>query len=164
MPGPPPKRSAERRRSNKPAVEVIQVDIETLVKEPIEIPAPDEGWHPVARAWYGSLARSGQAIFYEPSDWATAYALAETLSRELNPQFISYVDKETGETMGEWVTTPIKGASLSAILKGMTSLMVTEGDRRRLSIELERKRGLPDDTGTTPSVSATRLSIVGGGK
>ena len=141
MSGPPPKRDAERRRRNPKAVPTTTVDLETLITQPVEIPEADGGWHPVAAQWYESLARSGQAIFYEPSDWATAYTLAETLSRELNPQFISYVDKETGETMAEWVTMPIKGASLNAILKGMTALMVTEGDRRRLSIELERKRG-----------------------
>lgn len=154
MPGPPPKRDAERRRRNKPDVETITIDVESLMLEPIEIPKVDEGWHPVARQWYESLARSGQAVFYEPSDWATAYALAETLSRELNPQFVSYVDKESGETMAEWVTMPIKGSSLSAILKGMTSLMVTEGDRRRLSIELERKRARDEAAAAVAGVAS----------
>ncbi len=159
MPGPPPKRDAERRRRNPKTVETTTVLIDDLIKEPVSIPEVPDGWHATAKHWFESLSRSGQAVFYEPSDWATALVLAETLSRELNPQFVAYVDKETGETVAEWVTMPIKGSSLAAILKGMTSLMVTEGDRRRLSIELERKRATDEATAAlsgAASISAQR--------
>ena len=44
--------------------------------------------HPAARRWFESLAESGQSAFYEPSDWATAYVLAETMSRELRPRVV----------------------------------------------------------------------------
>lgn len=140
MPGPAPKRDAERRRRNPKVVETTTVLIDDLIKEPVEIPEVPEGWHPTAKHWFESLTRSGQSVFYEPSDWATALVIGETLSRELNPQYVAYTDKESGEVIAEWITMPMKGASLAAILKGMASLMVTEGDRRRLSIELERKR------------------------
>jgi hypothetical protein len=157
--GPAPKRDAERRRRNAKTVPTTTVVIDDLIKEPVEIPEADPSWHATARHWYDSLQRSGQAVFYEPSDWATALVLAETLSRELNPQFVAYVDKESGETIAEWVTMPIKGSSLTAILKGMTALMVTEGDRRRLSIELERKRATDEATAAlkgAASISAQR--------
>jgi hypothetical protein len=140
MPGPAPKRDAERRRRNKPDVATTTVDVAGLISEDIEIPAVDEAWHPVARLWYESLARSGQAVFYEPSDWATAYVLAETLDRDLQPKPVVITDAD-GDQRVEMHTMPLKGSSLTAILKGMTSLMVTEGDRRRLRIELERERG-----------------------
>ncbi len=159
MPGPAPKRDAERRRRNPKVVETTTVLIDDLIKEPVEIPEVPETWHPIARHWFESLARSGQAVFYEPSDWAAAMVIGETLSRELNPQYVAYTDKESGEVIAEWITMPIKGASLAAILKGMTALMVTEGDRRRLSIELERKRATDEATAAlsgAASISAQR--------
>jgi hypothetical protein len=41
------------------------------------IPTADKGWHPKARSWYNSLKLSGQSVFWEPSDWATAVAAAD---------------------------------------------------------------------------------------
>ena len=36
--------------------------------------------------WFRALKQSGQARFYEPSDWQTARLLAEVMSQELNTQ------------------------------------------------------------------------------
>lgn len=91
----------------------------------------------MARLWYESLAGSGQAAFYEPSDWATAYVIAESMSRDLKPQPIG-VHPETGRPVRAAI--PMRGASLSAYLRAMTALMVTEGDRRRARLELEREQ------------------------
>jgi hypothetical protein len=95
-------------------------------------PEADPGWHPVALAWYASLAVSGQHTFYEPSDWATAYLIAESISRDLNPQVVGVTD--SGKVVTDVI--PMKGASLSAYLRAMTCLLVTEGDRRRHQVEL----------------------------
>lgn len=163
--GPAPKRDAERRRTNEKALPTTTVDIAALAKEEVTIPEANGDWHPVAINWYESLPRSGQAVFYEPSDWATAYVLAETLSRELSPQPVMSTDPQTGEVTIEWIKMPIKGASLTAILKGMTALMVTEGDRRRLSIELERKRDLDEAAAVAAgasSISQQRQRRLGG--
>lgn len=128
--GPPPKREAQRRRKNDPAGGPAD---HAPGADEVVVPDVDEEWHPVARRWFESLAESGQSRFYEPSDWATAFVLAESISRELNPQGIVY----KGEVVGYHPMT-VKGASLAAWLRGMTALMVTEGDRRRLRLELER--------------------------
>lgn len=126
--GPPPKRASQRRRVNKPEVPVTQAPgARTVV-----VPEADPEWHPVAARWFVSLGQSGQSVFYEPSDWATAYTIAESMSREFKPQPVV-----TDEGVS-WVSFPPKAASLSAWLKGMTALMATEGDRRRLRLELER--------------------------
>lgn len=101
----------------------------------------DSDWHPVARAWYESLARSGQSAFYEPSDWATAQLLAESMSRELKPQYV-------GTTKSDdpiYASRPPTGAALAAWLKGMSVLLATEGDRRRLQVELQRRPDAEDD-------------------
>jgi hypothetical protein len=155
MPGPIPKRDEERRRRNEPAggpadkVEMTKVDLAKRIANEVEIPAADRDWHPVARLWYESLASSGQSVFYEPSDWALAMLLAESLSRDLKPQSIGIT--EDGDVIRAAV--PFKGTSLSAYLKGMNALMVTEGDRRRLRIELQRAKALGGDE-SSPTVAS----------
>lgn len=139
MPGPPPKRAAERRRRNVPAAGEPETAPGAAV---VEVPAGDPEWHPVAARWYAALERSGHARFYEPSDWASAYVVAETMSRELRPQCVG----STPEGEPVWAAVPMRGASLNAILKAMGSLMVMEGDRRRARLELER----PDPSATAP--------------
>lgn len=125
-----PKRSDQRRRTNSPEPEKVE-----LPPADVTVPEPDGKWHEVAVAWYSSLKDSGQSKFYEASDWATAYLIAENISRELKPQVVSVVE-ETGEPV--WASVPMKGATLGAYLKAMSTLLVTEGDRRRAGVELRR--------------------------
>ena len=144
--GPPPKRDDQRRRANDPALGSADV----APGGEVVIPDADPEWHQVAALWFGSLASSGQSAFYESSDWATAYVIAESISRELKPQPL--VGKgDDGEPTVEWVSLPPKGASLAAWLKGMTTLMVTEGDRRRMRLELQRPQ--PDVGGEDGNVT-----------
>lgn len=98
-------------------------------------PPAKKNWHPIARSWYRSLAKSGQHHFYEASDWATAVLIAESISRDLNPQVVGIAEK-TGEVVKDEI--PLKGASLAAYLKAMGNLLVTEGDRRRMRVELDK--------------------------
>lgn len=129
-PGPVPNRSDQRRRRNAP-----EVPIDTApAAEDVEAPEPDKSWHPIARRWYLSLADSGQSHWYEPSDWALAYLIAESMSRDLKPQVVGVsIDGKAVKA-----TIPLRGTSMSSYLKAMTSLLVTEGDRRRLRIELSK--------------------------
>lgn len=100
------------------------------------MPKAKSTWHPVAKRWFESLAESGQAQFYEPSDWAVAELVAESMSRDLQPQVIGFT--EEGEVIKERI--PLKGASLQGYLKAFTQLLVTEGERRRVQLELERPK------------------------
>lgn len=131
--GPVPKRSNQRHGHR------AKSELEAIDRVPgaanVEVPPAEKAWHPVARRWYESLAESGQAYFYEPSDWATAYLIAESISRDLKPQVVG-LHPETGKPVK--ASIPMKGASLAAYLKAMTALLVTEGDRRRVRVELER--------------------------
>jgi hypothetical protein len=137
--GPVPKRDDQRRRRNVPEGGPAEKG------EHVECTPPPAKttWHPTARLWYESLASSGQSWWYQASDWATAYVLAEEISRCLHPQVVGFT-KDGDVVKGH---RPM-GASLAAILKGMTNLMVTEGDRRRARIELERR-----NRGTVGTVS-----------
>ena len=83
------------------------------------IPRADADWHPIARAMYNSLRWSGQSEFFEQSDWATATLAADTTSRLLKADKLSAM-------------------MLSAVDAMWARLLVTEADRRRLRVELEK--------------------------
>jgi hypothetical protein len=87
-----------------------------------ELPEPDQLWHPIAADWYLSLRESGQAAFYQPSDWAVARYAADLMSRVLL--------SERGPN----------GQLVAALNSVMASLLTTEGDRRRARMELERRK------------------------
>lgn len=125
--GPVPKRSDQRRRRNKDVPMTTGRAAEDVVQ-----PDADPDWHPIAREWYDSLAESGQSFWFEPSDWATAKYVAEAMSRNL-------------------LSGRFSGQLFAAVLAGTTSLLSTEGDRRRLRIELER--GTQDTTAEDAKVA-----------
>lgn len=128
--GPVPKHSDQRRRRNEPALPIDQAP----GAENVEQPEVDESWHPIAQSIFDSLAQSGQSAFYQASDWAAAVLMCESISRDLQPQFVGFTD--TGQVITQAI--PLKGASLSAYRAVMASLLMTEGDRRRASVELQR--------------------------
>jgi hypothetical protein len=112
-----PKRSTERMghrsKEEKAAVQRVQV------AGAVVIPPADPEWHYIARQWYESLAASGQAQFYEPSDWAAAMYVAEAMTSNLD---------------GAKFSSQLFGAVWTA----MNDLLTTEGSRRRVRLELER--------------------------
>lgn len=115
MPGPMPKRSEERTRRNKPENEG-GVPLSKGERVPHRIPPADANWHPRAKQWYRSMSRSGMRDYYEVSDYEYARILCDALTE--------YYKRPTA-------------MMLATILQGMTSLGVTEGERRRMRIELE---------------------------
>lgn len=133
MPGPPPKRANQRRRANKPVVPTTEAEGGKVV-----IPPADGGWCRPAKQWYESLKLSGQSVFYTSGDWSTAWMIAESMHREFAPQPVTVGRGEEAHTV--MVRLPPKGASLMAWLKAMSGLMVLEGDRRRVRIELAKAK------------------------
>lgn len=152
--GPVPKRTDQRRRVNKPTKPTAKA----AGAKSVTIPRPDPGWHPAAKRFYAALQKSGQAKFYEPSDWQLAWLTSESLSRDLKPQVIG-INETTGKPV--FAIVPLKGASLAAYLKAFNALLVTEGDRRRLGIELERSGATQPDTGDVPSLDDYRKRLTG---
>jgi len=132
---PPYKRDCERRRRNKPQVPTDTV----VVRGVVQIPPANPKWHLVAKIVWQSLPDSGQAQYYEASDWAVAYMLVENLSRELRPQVVG-IHPETGKAVRAQI--PIRGASLSSYIKGFAALLMSEGDRRRVRMEIERDQSV----------------------
>jgi hypothetical protein len=83
-------------------------------------PEPPEWLDGYALEWYEAIRTSGQAIYYTPGDWATAVILARCCMQLIRKP---------------------SAVMLASFLHGCTSLGITEGDRRRIHIELETARG-----------------------
>lgn len=124
--GPVPKRSDERRRRNVPD---SSIDRPEMVGE-VEAPATPDDLHPVAADWFESLRISGQAQWYEPSDWMVAVYVAHEMSRALSQR--------------------LSAQMFAAVMSSMTELLTTEGARRRARMEVERQR---DDDGEDAGVA-----------
>lgn len=148
--GPIPRRTDARIRRNKPERDLVEGESGAYTPSPYE---PDEKWHAIAYDTYVAFETSGQSRFFEDSDWIALYLLCEALSRDLEPQFIGFrelptvyaedrhgerVVVQTGGTEPIRGIIPIKGTNLSAYRSWMNSLLATEGDRRRLQIELSK--------------------------
>ena len=124
--GPVPKRSSQRRRRNKeskPQTVKVKTRAKQAPSSPAQLvpqPAPNGNWHPEAKRWYASLAESGQAHFFEPSDWQAAHFLAGEISTYLRA-------KKKSAMM------------FSYIWGAMADMLTTEGARRRVKMEIERQ-------------------------
>lgn len=150
MPGPVPKKDGQRRRRTEPAKGPATV----APGKPVTMPPPDPAWYPPMARWYESLAASGQSEFYASSDWMTAWVAADSMSRELLPQPL-VVDKEI-----RMVSLPPKAATFAAWLKACSALMATEGDRRRLRLELTAsKPAVKEGSGVPGSVTDLRSRL-----
>lgn len=113
--GPIPHRSDQRVRRNlyEPVDKVTAIG---------KVKIPDLGisdCHPLVTAIYGSLKNSAQRKWMEPSDWEYARLTLFFLNQQL------------------WAGRP--SAQMLATLGTMLSnLLMTEGDRRRVRIEVDR--------------------------
>jgi len=148
MPGPPPKRSSQRRRRNKPedgsgAVEVVPIRGKT-----VKAPAEDRDWHVIAKGWYRSLKQSGQAQFFEPSDWQAARFCAYVMTRHLR-------DHEDNDR-------PLRAGMVDTIWSMMGDLLTTEAARRRTRLELDRTPTADPEAAATVKIMNEYRSEFGG--
>jgi len=140
--GPVPKRSSERRRRNKESKPQV-VPIKGI--GPVPVPPADPNWHELAREWYASLAQSGQSQFYEPSDWAAARVLAAVMSKNLKQ-------------------TKFSSVLFATVWAGMGDLLTTEGERRRVRLEIDRGQEEGEPAAVTAIADYKKRLAVGGKK
>ncbi|AGR46421.1 hypothetical protein SEA_SUPERCHUNK_5 [Mycobacterium phage Superchunk] len=150
--GPIRKRDEERVRRNTPdnPTETVQVI------GPVQIPELGDmdylgETHPLVTEMYESIKQSAAVKYYEPTDWQFARLTLYTLNQEL------IAAKHLGK--------PIGAMKLTAINQMMSALLLTEGDRRRVRLEVERQD--TSQTGGAQVVSMTdmlkqRLAAAGG--
>lgn len=156
--GPAPKRSDQRRRTNEPAAgPAVKVD----AGAPFRPRAANRKWHPIARQWYEALGKSGQSAFYVASDWALAYAIAESMSREYKPRPVTLGKGEFAETV--LMDLPVSASALQSWLKGASMLLCTEGDRRRVAIELQRPKPAESDAINVDDLDDARRRLAAAG-
>jgi len=118
--GPVPKRSEDRIRRNKDEsgpVEKIAA-IGTVDVPPLGLEDPD----PMVIDFYESLKNSAQARYYEASDWWLAKFAAKAID--------DYLKNDRGKAKSAMM--------LQTVLSMLSDLLMTEADRRRLRLEIER--------------------------
>jgi hypothetical protein len=128
--GPVPNRDEDLARPRHRKGGDVQ-DVTVGQSRPAVIPNPDPEWHPIAAQLWEALRTSGQADFYQSSDWAIAYSLCDDIS------YYKRAPKRSGQM-------------LTAIYSAMSTLLLTEGDRRRVRVELRQ----PEPSGESASVTA----------
>lgn len=119
MPGPLPKRSDERTRRESASDDKPPMK-KGMAHSYKHWPAPNKDWAKPVQQLFSSLGASGMNAFYEESDLAWARLLCDGLQ--------------------EWYDSPSGRRSamkLDVPLKHMASLGITEGERRKMRIELE---------------------------
>lgn len=125
--GPIPKRSEDRHRRNEPVSPVV----EAAGADEVPVPPAGEDWHPIAKRLWDATKESGQVKFYEPSDWALLYSLMDDLT---------YAKKCEKRPAG----------LIETIYGQLGNLLISEGDRRRVQIELHRPSSQElEDAGVT---------------
>ena len=110
---PTPKRS-DQRRNRAPAPPT-----DHAVNHDVVVPSTPRDWHPLARDMFNALKVSGQSVFYAQSDWAFARVICARMSHLLFEGSMS-------------------GSAWAPVDAGLGRLMATEGDRRRMRLELVR--------------------------
>lgn len=130
MPGPVPNRSDDLSRE-RDANRGGRPPVTKGVLLPVtEIPEPDPFWHPIATRLYESAKTSGQSAFFQDSDWALWHSICDDLSHA----------KSMGKRSGQLLQT---------IYSTMTDLLVSEGARRRVRIELSEPEEDEEDASVT---------------
>lgn len=119
MAGPVPKHSSERVRRNTPdtPIETIQA-IGSVKAPPLNLRKPRK----LVVDMYKAMQESAQAKYFEPTDWEYARITLALLDDQLKaPRQNSQI--------------------LTVIMSNLSDLLVSEGQRRRARIEIERSEG-----------------------
>lgn len=135
------KRSDEKTTRHKPVTGEARVG----QLRPVKRVNPDKkNWHPRALAWFESLRSSGQADYFQDSDWAQAKIIADMLTHAYSAKF---------QRQAQFMDT---------IMNAMSKLGTTEADRRQLlRLELEHPVELDESPGELAEVAY--LTLIQGG-
>lgn len=119
MPGPVPKRSDERTRRESANEERMPIK-RGMAHSYKNWPAPDKEWSSQVKQLWASLGESGMEGFLELSDIAYFRVICDGLQE--------WYDSPPGRRSAMKLDVPLKHAA---------ALGITEGERRRMRIELE---------------------------
>lgn len=125
-----PKREEQRVRTTPLGQEITKVEMVGAVKPPSLAQFPGYLTTTLTKGFWESMKTSGQVKYWEPTDWMTALTALHLLDKQLRP----YKDKN-----GQLVYGPVSPTMVAAIWQMLSSVAITEGERRRLRLEVERK-------------------------
>ena len=89
---------------------------------------PDPNWSDFTKQVWASASASGMSDFYQDTDYAELWFICQELDRYSQPK----VYAKTGELYYKHSPEMVK-----ALLTGLSNLGFTEGDRRRIRVELD---------------------------
>ena len=115
-------RSSERSRKSPADYEITTIEVDGPVMMPelgIENP------HPIIEDLWDSLGTSAQNEYYEPSDW----------------QFARFTLHFANQLL--WASRP-SAQMFQGVLSALNDLLLSEGSRRRLRMEIERNKANAD--------------------
>lgn len=123
--GPIGKRDEERVRRNIPEnpTETVQMIGTVKIPELGDVSHLGET-HPLIEEMYESIKQSAAVKYYEPTDWQFARMTLYVLNQEL--------------IAAQHYGKPVGAMKLTAINQMLSALLLTEGDRRRARLEIER--------------------------
>lgn len=127
--GPVPNRSEDLSR-DRDADRGDRAPITKGKSRPATIPEPDKSWHPIALMLWNAALESGQADFYESSDYAWLWNICEELDQYKR-------------------STKRSSMMFAALNQAFEALLITEGARRRVRIELQDETDDEDDAVVT---------------
>jgi hypothetical protein len=139
--GPIGKRDEERIRRNIPENPTDTIQMIGTVKIPELGDVSHLGeTHPLIDEMYESIKESAAVKYYEPTDWQFARMTLYVLNQEL------IAAQHNGK--------PVGAMKLTAINQMLSALLLTEGDRRRARLEIERA---PADSSTGKVLDVTDM-------
>lgn len=139
--GPIGKRDEERIRRNIPENPTDTIQMIGTVKIPELGDVSHLGeTHPLIDEMYESIKQSAAVKYYEPTDWQFARMTLYVLNQEL------IAAQHNGK--------PVGAMKLTAINQMLSALLLTEGDRRRARLEIERA---PADSSTGKVLDVTDM-------
>jgi hypothetical protein len=139
--GPIGKRDDERIRRNIPENPTVTVQaIGTVEIPPLGDVSHLGETHPLISEMYDSIRASAAVKFYEATDWQFARMTLYMLNQEL------IAAQNNGK--------PVGAMKLTAINQMLSALLLTEGDRRRARLEIERA---PADSGSGKVLDVTDM-------
>ena len=144
MPGPIPMRSDDLARPEYDANRKGNIQLKKGKSIPSEPKAADPEWETLASEVYTSMMNSGMSAFFEASDWAMLYLLCDHLS-DLRKTY-----KETGR---------LPAIIFQTVMRELNSLGMSEGERRRMRIELEAEVADDSEEATITVIDSYREKL-----
>lgn len=126
------------------------------LSKPATIPDIPDDWPAICVRFWDAACESGQAEYWESSDYMVLYVLVDELAAYRRPSPIMVADPANPKRRIQsldpdgrpefYETHKVSGQMFQALMSNLKGLGLTEGDRRSMSIELQKEQ--EDDTKT----------------